>query len=176
MFDRLDRLEAVEDRPAFTCGDDDLDDFFHNDSKNYAQELLAVTYVAYAGDKPIAFFSVSNDSIRKEETGVSKSAIKRLFQRISHPKRFINIPSVKIARFAVCDGKKSKGIGTSVMDFIKFWFKVGNKTGCRFIVVDAYNNEKALNFYKNNGFDFLGSEPAKDHTRFMYFDLMTFDE
>ena len=30
-----------------------------------------------------------------------------------------------------------------------------NKTGCRFIVVDAYNKENVLHFYGKNGFKFL---------------------
>jgi hypothetical protein len=42
------------------------------------------------------------------------------------------------------------------MDFIKAWFvDKKNKTGCRFIVVDAYNVPKALNYYQKCGFEFL---------------------
>ena len=39
------------------------------------------------------------------------------------------------------------------MSFIKDWFRhEDNKTGCRFIVVDAYNEEKVLRYYEKNGF------------------------
>ena len=39
------------------------------------------------------------------------------------------------------------------MAFIKDWFRhEDNKTGCRFIVVDAYNEEKILRYYERNGF------------------------
>ena len=39
------------------------------------------------------------------------------------------------------------------MTFIKDWFRhEDNKTGCRFIVVDAYNEERVLKYYDKNGF------------------------
>lgn len=75
-------------------------------------------------------------------------------------------------------------IGSQILDFIKDWFRFEeNKTGCRFIVVDAYNNEKTLNFYEKNGFKplykteqeeraFLELKPEEPlETRFMFFDL-----
>lgn len=35
------------------------------------------------------------------------------------------------------------------MSFIKDWFRhEDNKTGCRFIVVDAYNEDKVLRYYE----------------------------
>ena len=33
--------------------------------------------------------------------------------------------------------------------------QAGLKTGCRFIVVDAYNKENVLHFYEKNGFKFF---------------------
>ncbi|MDO5130582.1 MAG: hypothetical protein Q4D64_11765 [Prevotellaceae bacterium] len=59
-----------------------------------------------------------------------------------------------------------------------------NKTGCRYLIVDAYNSEIPLAFYKKNGFDFIFSteEQEKDYrkivsdeplrTRLMFFDLI----
>ena len=55
-----------------------------------------------------------------------------------------------------------------------------NKTGCRFITVDAY--KQAVPFYQKNDFDFMGKEeqqrfeldkdnPESDGTYAMYFDL-----
>lgn len=75
------------------------------------------------------------------------------------------------------------------MDFIKYWFiEEENKTGCRFIVVDAYNNELAIKYYERNGFTFLFDNEAEEkeyfgittenqlRTRLMYFDLITLTE
>ena len=59
-----------------------------------------------------------------------------------------------------------------------------NKTGCRFLVVDAYNEPNPIQYYKKNDFDFLFSteEQEKEYmgmstnetlkTRLMYFDLI----
>ncbi|VAW70858.1 hypothetical protein MNBD_GAMMA10-395, partial [hydrothermal vent metagenome] len=49
-----------------------------------------------------------------------------------------------------------------------------NKTGCRFIVVDAYNKPEVIRFYKRNGFDFLHNGDKKEDTRIMIFDLIFF--
>jgi GNAT superfamily N-acetyltransferase len=68
--------------------------------------------------------------------------------------------------------KQGLGIGSEILDYIKSWFTDGNKTGCRFIIVDAYNNEKTIKFYKKNGFSFLLSSDELQETRLMFFDLM----
>lgn len=61
----------------------------------------------------------------------------------------------------------------------------GNKVGCRFLVVDAYNKEEILKFYYSNGFlplrkteederDFYGITSVETlRTRLLYFDLKT---
>lgn len=47
-------------------------------------------------------------------------------------------------------------LGTKVLDFIKSWFiDPHNKTGCRYIIVDAINKEKVLKFYEKNGFKYI---------------------
>ena len=71
------------------------------------------------------------------------------------------------------------------MDFIKAWFvDPSNKTGCRYLVVDAYNEEIPIAFYKRNGFDFMFSTEEQEKkyrqivsdsplkTRLMFFDLI----
>lgn len=49
-----------------------------------------------------------------------------------------------------------------------------NKTGCRFITVDAY--AAAIPFYLRNGFVPLNDEDIDDLTRLLYFDLNDLDE
>ena len=71
------------------------------------------------------------------------------------------------------------------MNFIKMWFiEPNNKTGCRYLVVDAYNTEIPIAFYKKNGFDFIFSTETQEmeyrniksdqplRTRLMYYDLI----
>ena len=80
---------------------------------------------------------------------------------------------------------RSKHIGSDVLDFIKIWFiEPLNKTGCRFVIVDAYNTPKTMAFYEQNGFItvFSTEQQEKDYrhitsetslnTRLMFYDLM----
>ena len=86
------------------------------------------------------------------------------------------MPAVKIGRLATASLLQGDGIGTKILDIVKMWFTKGNKTGCRFIIVDANNNPRTLSFYKKNGFLFLDehSTSKEDKTRLMFFDLQTF--
>lgn len=82
------------------------------------------------------------------------------------------MPAVKIGRFAVHKDHKKQKYGSKIMDFIKIWFITRNKTGCRFVIVDALNKPDVLPFYENNGFLYLTENDKSEHTRLMYFDLM----
>ena len=72
-----------------------------------------------------------------------------------------------------------------MMDFVKDWFVADdNKTGCRYVLVDAMNSEHTLNYYERNGFkplyprvkderDFYHiKEEDELKTRMYYFDLL----
>ncbi len=165
------RLEPTDPRPPFDCGDSDLNEFFAIDSMAYGKQLLSVTYVLKIEQTIGAFFSVSNDSIKTKDIS-SRSKKDRLLKPIPRPKRHPSMPAVKVGRLAVSEEIKGTGIGTSILDFIKVWFTQGNKTGCRFIIVDAYIH--AVNFYEKNGFKFLVASDSDEKTRLMYFDLITF--
>ena len=65
---------------------------------------------------------------------------------------------------------KNQKLGTQVQNIIKSMFVINNKTGCRFITVDAYL--AAVPFYEKNGFRMMNLEDNDPHTRLMYFDLM----
>ncbi|MCD8184166.1 MAG: GNAT family N-acetyltransferase [Bacteroides sp.] len=64
---------------------------------------------------------------------------------------------------------KGKAIGSFLLDFVKSYFIEDNKTGCRFVTVDAYAN--AVPFYLKNGFTPLTDNDQDDPTRLLYFDL-----
>ena len=130
------RLEADDPRPKFSTGDEDLDEFFHKDSIEACRELLCVTYALAKDGKTVAFFGLSNDAIKQEL--VPRSALKRLLKVIPFGKRYSSMPAAKIGRLGVAKDLKRNGYGTKVLDYLKVSFTEGNKTGCRFLVVDAY--------------------------------------
>jgi len=172
-LDRFTRLTLDHPLLDFDCGDDDINQFFFNDSKAYLEKLLAVTYLLESNDCTVLYFTLSNDKITAIESEKSYwRKVKSLFPHSKHRKDY---PAVKIGRFGVNSKYKGKHIGTHVLDYIKHWMVTDNKTGCRFITVDAYRN--AVPFYIENGFKFMGEaekkryEEGKKDTIAMYFDL-----
>ena len=171
----------------FCCDDPDLDDFFNNMALSYDTEMLGKTYVWVEKSNPhniMGMITLANDSVQLKL--IAKSALNRLQRGVSNNKRGLNYPAVLIGRLGVSSQFRGKGmnIGSQMLDYIKGWFRSeDNKTGCRFIVVDAYNNEKTLHFYEKNGFKplykteqeeraFLELNPEEPlETRFMFFDL-----
>lgn len=77
---------------------------------------------------------------------------------------------MKIGRLAVNVDFQGQGLGKIILDYLKQLFIENNRTGCKFITVDAYS--QSLHFYEKNGFEYLTAKDAGDDTRLMYFDLI----
>ena len=95
-------------------------------------------------------------------------------RRFNNQKRLKSYPAVKIGRLAVSAELRGMAIGSFLLDFIKRYFTTDNKTGCRFITVDAY--AAAIPFYLRNGFVPLNDDDINEPTRLLYFDLNDLDE
>lgn len=160
--------------PPFECVDDDLNHFLWDDAKNYLRELMAVTYLLIdpKENQTVAYFSLLNDIVAYNPD--SKSIWNKLNRRISNRKRMKSYPSVKVGRFAVSKKYERNDIGSMLLHFIKRFFIDKNKTGCRFITLDAYAD--AVGFYQKNGFDFFTEKDKDDKTRLMFFDLKPFKD
>lgn len=185
-FEVLDE-ELINSTKLFECSNLDLNDFFQNDCIAFANELMGKTYCFTLDSDSkniVCSFTISNDGIK---TSILPNARKKkVLKNIPSQKRFKSYPAVLIGRLGVSKEFTSLGIGTELLNFIKSWFiERDNKTGCRFIIVDSYNTNEALNFYKKNGFNFLFSSEEQEKTatdvsndsqiktRLMYFDLIT---
>jgi len=191
-------LEALTDdilrecRP-FRCSDTDLNDFFQNDALEYARYQMGKTYCFRLVDDPtvvVAYFTLANDSIRIFDLPNSR---KNKMWRITHRRKMLKrYPGVLIGRLAVDEEFARRGIGSEAIRIICAWFMDDgtSKTGCRFAIVDAKNEEGVLNFYASNGFKLLfpnekdedvyfrpdgqreeANEPLR--TRLMFLDLLT---
>jgi hypothetical protein len=173
--DKLVRMASDVEIGDFDCGDADLNEFLLEDAKTYLAELLAVTYLVMDAKRAAAFFSLSNDKLTcvPDEDG-TKTTWNRLQRSIPNRKRRRSYPAVKIGRLGVCAHMQRGGLGRQILDWLKILFLTANRTGCRFITVDAYNNPQTLAFYERNDFRFLTPADAKADTRQMYFDLKPF--
>lgn len=174
LFDTIERLDPYTPRPDFDCGNPDLNEFFHKDSAAAGSELMAVTYVArhIKTGEVIAYYCISNDSIRKDS--IPRERFKRVAKEIPFQKRYKTLPAVKIGRLATSKAFQSNGVGQDILDALKNSFTEKNKTGCRYIIVDAANGPRTLQFYERNGFEYLLTTDINASTRLMFFDLRLF--
>lgn len=165
------KLSADEQVKSFNCGDADLNDFILNEAAPYRKAMLAVTYVFEdkVTKQAAAFFSLANDKVSLSDFE-NKTEFNRFRKnRFVNEKRLRSYPAVKLCRFGVDESLKGQSIGTILLRFIKSYFVIDNKTGCRFITVDAYAN--AIPFYVRNGFVPLNDDDKDEPTRLLYFDL-----
>lgn len=109
-------LEPTIDLSNFDCGDEDLNDFLISDALNYQAELLAVTYLLTdKNNRTVAFFSLSNDSLKDQDFEKWNS----LSRKIPNRKRRKDYPAVKIVRLGVDKSLKGQKIGTELVFFLK---------------------------------------------------------
>lgn len=179
-------LLKQEEIEGFTCGDRDLDDFFTNDCFAYSKELLGKTYCFRMDTNPrvvVCAFTLANAGIRVSDLPNARK--KKIETDIPHIKALKDYPAVLVARLGVSKDYRLLNIGSDALSYIKLWFlEPYNKTGCRFMIVDAYNNAETISFYEKNGFKtvFSSEQQEKDYrhlvpevslnTRLMYYDLM----
>ena len=183
--------ELINSCEPFDCGNTDLNDFFRNDSLNFHSELLGKSYCFTLDENPqviVCAFTISNDSIKTFLLPNARK--KKVIKDIPREKTMKSYPAVLIGRLGVntnyrfIEGETER-TGKQLIDFIKSWFIDGaNKTGCRFIVVDSYNDAGPLKYYAENNFVplFSSDDQEKEYTgipleailptRLMYFDLI----
>lgn len=206
LFERCDLNiltdQFIEDCEPFSCGEsedeEDLNEFFTQDAMPFQKRLLGKTYVltlkqsdeekqSNCRKEIVTFFTLANDSIRitnKMSEEYREFFLEDTDLRDKSIKRF---PGILLGRLGTNKKFNGQGFGTAVMNFIKSMFTTNNRTGCRFIIVDALNNERAINYYKeHNGFRFLIEDERLEakyvgigvgrlplNTRLMYFDLLS---
>lgn len=195
MLEQCDFMELTEEVlqqcKGFTCKDEDITEFFTQDYADYAYQLLGESYCFVKPDTSeiVCAFTVANSSVKVDS--LPSNLRNKLNRKIPNAKRRPQYPAVLVGQLAVSDLFSGRHVGDELLDFIKSWFiDPLNKTGCRYVIVDAVNHPKVFEYYQRNGFKFLFSsdeeewtflhnkgleqttpiEPMK--TRLMYFDLI----
>jgi hypothetical protein len=166
ILTKIANLDTIQD---FDCGDHDLNEYFQHDASVHRKELLTESYSFKEAteDFPVALISLCNDAIRSDFP-ILKEWVEL---HLNRKKWYSSYPAVKIARFGVGIPFQGKSIGSHAINMIKELFITDNRTGCRFITIDAYNTDSVLNFYKKNEFQFLSAKDKHKRTRSMFFDL-----
>ena len=132
-------LTTPEEIDGFSCGDSDLDEFFTRDCFAYAKELLGKTYCYKLDEdsqKVVCAFTLANAGVRVSDLPNARK--KKVESRIPHINALKDYPAVLLARLGVSKDFRTRSIVSDVIEFVKLWFlDPHNKTGCRFLIVDA---------------------------------------
>ena len=139
-------LRPDDDRGAFSCGQPDLDRFFHHYAgQNQFKLHLAVTYVATADERLLGFATVSVGSLERRSLPSA-----RLRKRLpSYP-----LPVLRLARLGVDQQAQGLGVGSALLRHVlNLALEQRDSLGCIGIVTDA--KAEALDFYTKYGFELL---------------------
>ncbi|MDR1880375.1 MAG: GNAT family N-acetyltransferase [Tannerellaceae bacterium] len=178
--------EILSQCQSFSCGDSDLDDFFLNNVENFDFQLLGKSFCYRLDHNPsviVCAFTLANSSI--DGRNLPNNRKKKLVENIPYEKRLSSYPAMLIGRLGVNRDYGNRGIGSELIRFIRTVALAGdNWSACRYLTVDAYNNENTRKYYEANGFLYLFSSEKQEKeyismpedkelkTRLMYFDLI----
>lgn len=167
---KLIRLNSETNILPFDCGNTDLNGFLFDNALDHSNQLLATTFIIQSENETVAYFNYLNDKISHTDIDNKSVFLDRISSLLPVGKDgYTSYPAVKIGRLAVSVNFKGNGYGREIINFTKGLFVDNNRTGCKFITVDAYR--ESLDFYTKNGFKFLSSRDKKSDTRLMYFNL-----
>ncbi|WP_462178501.1 GNAT family N-acetyltransferase [Pseudoalteromonas gelatinilytica] len=128
---------------VFSCGKPELDDWLIKKAlKNHKRNNTRVYVVCDDNNKVIGYYAIAMGSVQRE------SALSSLKRNSPNP-----IPMVVLARLAVDEGYKSRGIGVGLLkDCVLRSVHAMNVVGGAGILVHALDDE-AKAFYKRFGFN-----------------------
>ncbi len=144
-------LQSTDDRTRFSCGNIELDRFFHRFAgQNQFKHFIGATYVAVENDEILGFATLSPTEL------VASSLPRKLAKRLpAHP-----VPALRLARLGVSTGKQGRGIGAQLLRFaLTLTVRTSEELGCVGLVVDA--KPEAVSFYAKFGFSELEVEAGE---------------
>ena len=150
LIQKLDRTHIVED---FDCGYDDLNRFISRFALNSQSDGSAQTYVALADEKVVGYYSLAVGAVAHSQ------APTRMVKGLArHP-----VPVMLLARLAVDNGAKRKGLGVALLhDALARTLQAADIAGIRAVIVHAKDNE-ARRFYEHFDFDPSPTDPYHLH-------------
>jgi GNAT superfamily N-acetyltransferase len=137
-------LRPDDNRSGFSCGQPDLDRFFHHYAgQNQFKLHLAVSYVALVKGRLAGFATVSAGSLQRKSFPSA-----RMRRRLpGYP-----LPVVRLARLAVDQRAQGLGVGSALLRHVlALALEQRESLGCVGVVTDA--KPEALAFYTRYGFE-----------------------
>ncbi len=157
---------------TFNCKiNSDLTNFIHNTAIDFEVRQIARTFVLvnHYKNEVVGYFTISMKSL--STNGMSKTSIKKI-DGISNSR--VCIHSFLIGQLGISDNYAEYKLGTLLLDdaFSKIEMAHDLVAG-RYILVDAINHKKVLNFYTENGFALLDTnvEESEDGSMRMIYKI-----
>ena len=174
----LRKLDDTMDVSSFDCGIEELNGFLRENAIEDFKKRMNVTYVLLHGKRVIAYYCILADRIDTKVDPIRRSIRDRLKRKSDY--RYTSFPSIKIGRLAVDRNFQSANhcevhLGQLIVNGLKYQYATERQFGCRYLTVDAMNNERTIHFYERNGFIPMIAKPSDDpeETVPMLFDLAT---
>jgi predicted N-acetyltransferase YhbS len=151
-----------DDLSSFECTNKEINDFIHNEAKQFQNERLGVSYIFSYQGNPVGFVTLSMADLRKK--------------KMSSEDRLVigkeNYPALQISQLAVCEKLERNKIGTELCHFsLGKAYEFSEKVGCRFLVLNAKRD--VIGFYEKYGFKLL---PKQEDRREPVMFLNIFDK
>ncbi|MGK4040954.1 GNAT family N-acetyltransferase [Heyndrickxia oleronia] len=128
---------------GFSCGNEKIDHILKNFTSVLHREDKATTNLFYLDGNFVGFCSLFADRISSSQT--------KIFLNGEYPYYY---PAVQLYALGVQKEYQKMGIGSEILQWvISEVFKMKQQIGVSFIVLEAYNEEKLIKFYKKNGFE-----------------------
>lgn len=167
-----------------------IDVFFHDDYYDYEEQMLGNTYGYFLNSDPtklVAAFTVASSALVLDFLqSAKKNKINKSIPRIKQRRQY---PALLICQLAVFDEFSASKLGDEMLQHIKdFAILVNNTVACRYLIVEAVNKPKVIEYYQRNGFNLLYSSEEQEilkskrkldddghlTTRQMLYDLMLY--
>lgn len=163
-FDMLPQGTVGLNLSRFDCGRPEVNNFFKKEAQDYQDELFGKTYYLCNPEDwtdVAAGFTVANASIFTKRLPNSRQ--KKIAQEIHHEKGLINYPSILLAQIGVDTKYRGNNLGSQIIDFVMQWFTSDdNKSGCRHIIVDAYDEPGLIDYYQKSGLHLFFSSKEQE--------------
>ncbi|MDE7386363.1 MAG: hypothetical protein K2N28_04420 [Muribaculaceae bacterium] len=163
-----------ENMSAFSCGVEELDDFFHSEVRECVKRHYLAAYCAINGSSEIvAVFTLMNDALMisgqtEKEDFIDDLRFDTSEDIVDFFSRQTSYPAINIGHLGIAARFQRQGIGSAIIDLVTATFANYIQAGCQFVTVDAINNQETIRFYLDNLFSFQTTRDSYSSTRRMY--------
>jgi len=160
---RIASLGTGDNLDSFGSASEELNDFLKSDAVQAQNDMISRTYLCFWNEDLAAFVTLTTDTIGYNLIDSCDGIDGYAYQKY---------PAIKIARLAVDDRYKRRGIGQNLL----LWavgkaYEISKQIGCRYITVDA--KRESIDFYLKYEFKIIKKYINRDFPP-MYFNLYTF--